>query len=310
MTGYPMNSLQRTQALTMLAVISASFAAAQTSHTLAGLVVDQSGGAIVGATVTLRAGSRMRASATTDSRGQFILGAVPEGRYQIQVEKNQFERALVDVGVGTAEVPPLRIELRVASVNQRVEVVHGTSEDLPYTVDRASTATKTETPILETPFSVEVVPHQVLDDQQAIRLSEVTRNVSGVQTNFGYGSLYEAFALRGFETNVTLRDGERASGGIGRSSVDLANVEDVEVLKGPAAMLYGRLEPGGMINVITKKPLTTPHYSLQQQFGSYNLFRTTLDATGPILQDGSLLYRAIYSYFSADQFMVHHCCPN
>jgi len=46
----------------------------------------------------------------------------------------------------------------------------------------------------------------------------VTRNVSGVQTNFGYGSLYEAFALRGFETNVTLRDGERPSGGIGRSA--------------------------------------------------------------------------------------------
>ena len=117
--------------------------------------------------------------------------------------------------------------------------------------------------------------------------------------------VFEPLALRGFETNVTLRDGERAAGGIGRSSVDLANIEDVEVLKGPAAMLYGRLEPGGMINVITKRPLAAPHYSLQQQFGSYSLFRTTLDATGPILQDGSLLYRAIYSYFNADQFITH-----
>ena len=127
------------------------------------------------------------------------------------------------------------------------------------TVESASTATKTDTPIREIPFSIQVVPHQIIDDQQATRLQDVTRNVSGVQTDFGYGGLYEAFALRGFETNVTLRDGERTAGGIGRSNVDLANVEEVEVLKGPAAMLYGRLEPGGMINVITKKPLTSPH---------------------------------------------------
>ena len=280
-------------------------AIAQNSRALTGAIVDQSGGAIVAADVTLRAGQRVLASAVTDSTGHFILAEVPEGQYQIDVDKPQFDRVRIDFTVGAAPISPFHIELKVASVSQKVDVVRGVSEDIPYSVERASTATKTDTPISETPFSVEVVPHQVLDDQQAIHLQDVTRNVSGVQTNFGYGGLYEAFALRGFETNVTLRDGERTAGGIGRSSVDLANVEDVEVLKGPAAMLYGRLEPGGMINVITKKPLAASHYSLQQQFGSYNLFRTTLDATGAILQDGSLLYRAIYSYFNSDQFIVH-----
>jgi iron complex outermembrane receptor protein len=80
-------------------------------------------------------------------------------------------------------------------------------------------ASKTDTPIMQTPFSVEVVPSQALADQQAIRLSDVAKNVSGVQTNWGYGQQYEGFALRGFEANATLRDGVRAVGeGGGRTS--------------------------------------------------------------------------------------------
>ncbi len=171
-----------------------------------------------------------------------------------------------------------------------------------YSRSNASTATKTDTPIIETPFSVQVVPQQILKDQQAVNLQDATKNISGVQTNYGYGNLYQAFAIRGFETNNILRNGQRNGGGDGRSMVEMANVDSVEVLKGPAAMLYGRLDPGGMVNVITKKPLDTEYYSLQQQFGSYNMYRTTLDATGPITKDKTLMYRLDYSYFDSDAF--------
>ena len=88
-------------------------------------------------------------------------------------------------------------------------------------------ATKTDTPIMQTPFSINLVPNQVIADQQGLRLSDVTKNVSGVQNNWGYGQIYEGFAIRGFETNTTLRDGLRAGGEAnGRTSVDMANVED------------------------------------------------------------------------------------
>ncbi len=70
-----------------------------------------------------------------------------------------------------------------------------------------------------------------------------------------------------------------AVSGIGRSGVDVVNIENVEVLKGPAAMIHGRVEPGGMINVVTKKPLDPSHYSLEQEFGSFSLYCTTVDAT-------------------------------
>ena len=82
----------------------------------------------------------------------------------------------------------------------------------------------------------------------------------------------------------------------------MANVERVEVLKGPGAILYGRSEPGGIVNIVTKQPLATPYYSVQQQFGSYNFYRTTADATGPLTKDDTLLYRVNVSYENSGSF--------
>src|SRR5208283_4014829 len=82
----------------------------------------------------------------------------------------------------------------------------------------------------------------------------------------------------------------------GANSVEFANVESVEVLKGPAAILYGAVEPGGIVNLNTKQPLETPAYSVQQQIGSYHSYRTSFDATGPLSQNKDVLYRFTGSY--------------
>ena len=68
---------------------------------------------------------------------------------------------------------------------------------------------------------------------------------------------------------------------------DTANLQSIEVLKGPAAILFGRGEPGGIIDIVVKRPLETPYYSVQQQESSYGVTRTTLDATGPLSDDKS-----------------------
>ncbi len=68
------------------------------------------------------------------------------------------------------------------------------------------------------------------------------------------------------------------------------------MLKGPAAMLYGLVEPGGIVNIITKEPLNAPYYSVNQQIGSFGLYRTSVDATGPVTEDGAWLYRMNMSY--------------
>ncbi len=171
-----------------------------------------------------------------------------------------------------------------------------------YVLPNATSGTKTDTPIMETPLNVQVISKQVLKDQQVISLDKALKNISGVTANRTFLGANSTF-LRGFSTNVLFRNGVRFDNNTGFSNgQQFANVESVEVLKGPAAILFGRVEPGGLINAITKQPLATPYYSLNQQFGSYDLFRTSIDATGPLTKDDTLLYRVNASFQSNNSF--------
>ena len=180
--------------------------------------------------------------------------------------------------------------------------VYGTAES-PYVVPDASTATMTDTPVMDTPLNIQTITQQVLQDQQVIRIDQALRNVSGIAFSNGgdtsFGNAFDSVVLRGFPTDSHLRNGMR----IDSSSSDtelftqqLANVQSIEVLKGPAAILYGAVEPGGVVNIVTKQPQATASVSAEQQFGSYGLYRTTVGATGPLNSDATVLYRVDASY--------------
>lgn len=178
--------------------------------------------------------------------------------------------------------------------------VRGTAE-VGYAAKRAATATKTDTPIMETPFSIQVVTQELLQDQQAYRLEDAIKNVSGIQSlPVPWSAAYETLQARGFTTEP-FRDGTR----ILFLTLPLANADQVEVLKGPAAIQYGRVEPGGMVNVVTKKPLADAGYSLEQQLGSYGFSRTTADLTGPLNQDRTWLYRLNVESLDKKGFVDH-----
>lgn len=173
-----------------------------------------------------------------------------------------------------------------------------------YKVEAADTATKTDTPILETPVSIQVIPLQVLEDQKVSRLDDALNNVSGViRSNDSYGT-GDSFSIRGFDQmESTYEDGlkldQYTTSGLTRST---ANIERIEVVKGPASVLFGRSEPGGLVNIVTKQPLDSPYYSAEQQAGSYGFYRTLADATGPLNSDKSLLYRLNLDYENAGSF--------
>jgi iron complex outermembrane receptor protein len=167
--------------------------------------------------------------------------------------------------------------------------------DRPYVAPNASSGTKTDTPIMETPLNIQVVPQQVLQDQKITTLEQALKNVSGVKASSNYG-LQEQIFLRGFSTQTTFRNGFRIDDALGNGVRAMTNVDSVEVLKGPAAILYGRVEPGGAVNVVTKQPQATPYYSLEQSVGSWGHYLTNFDATGPVNQDKTLLYRVNASY--------------
>lgn len=174
--------------------------------------------------------------------------------------------------------------------------------DKHYAAPNSSFATKTDTPIMETPLNIQVLPKAVLDDQQAIKMDQALKYVSGVTTGQAAGGLTDQPTIRGFFNYNLFRNGFRIDASGPEGTRNMANVQSIEVLKGPAAMLYGRVEPGGMVNIVTKKPLESDYYSVQQQFGSFDLYRTSIDATGPIADNKNLLYRMNLDYENSGSF--------
>ncbi|MBG0811572.1 TonB-dependent receptor [Methylosinus sp. H3A] len=233
----------------------------------------------------------------------YRFGGPDETAVSIILAQNDAVRS--DAG-GAEALPPIDVGAEAAQVRAggrgdgRGEN-GGAGNSNAYKVESTSTATKTNTPIIETPVSVQVVPQQILRDQQIVVIDDALANVSGV-TPIPVAGLQSGFLVRGFESYKYYLDGVRVDNKFTPITREMANVESVEVLKGPASILYGRLEPGGLINVVTKQPSREAHYDLQQQIGSYGLYRTTAGATGPLTADKSLLYRIDAAYENADSF--------
>lgn len=138
----------------------------------------------------------------------------------------------------------------------------------------------------------------MIEQQNVILLEDALKNVSSVFTGFEAGNNQDNFTIRGFDANFIYRDGVRLL----IPQIDPAGIERIDVLKGAAASNYGRVEPAGLINVVTKKPLTEPYYSIQQQIAENDFYRTEIDATGPITADKSWLYRTVFAYQNNDSF--------
>lgn len=177
----------------------------------------------------------------------------------------------------------------------------GPHDPAAYAVPNSSTGTKTDTPIMQTPLSVQVVPQQVLQDQQVVVLDQALQNVSAVAT-IANGGLQQCYMIRGFFTCNYYLDGVRVNNFWTPPQRDMADIQQAEVLKGPASILYGRLEPGGLIELDTKQPQIAPYYSIEQQIGSYGFYRTVMDMTGPVTSDNNLLYRFDAAYQNAGSF--------
>ncbi|WP_308253626.1 TonB-dependent receptor plug domain-containing protein [Geminocystis sp. GBBB08] len=207
-------------------------------------------------------------------------------------------------GIPTAQVIPSEINLVLgltagdtATSQTQIEIIatQEAQQSRGYFVPNASTGTRTDTPIIETPFSVQVVPQQVIRSQQATNIQEVLQNVSSVVSQSTSQGRSANFNIRGFGnplgTSVpVLRDGYRVYGSFDPIP-EVANLEQVEVLKGPSSILYGQIQPGGMINLVSKKPLNEPFAEIELQLGNYGLVRPRFDLSGPLSRDGQFLYR-------------------
>lgn len=195
--------------------------------------------------------------------------------------------------------PDCHAEERAKTLD-KIEVVARPDQDTDYRASQARSATKTATPLMETPVAVQVLPRAVLEDQKVSTIKEALENVSGVRAQPSLGGT-SGYLIRGFRTGNIYRNGLLTTSGSSLGDFDAANLERIEVVKGPA-QLYGRTEPGGVINLSTKRALETPYAMLEQSLGSFDFYRSQWDAGGPLSQDSDWQYRFSGAYQDNESF--------
>jgi len=169
-----------------------------------------------------------------------------------------------------------------------------------YRTTETSGATFVPTPILNLPQSVQVVTQQLIEDQRPLTLSDALKNVSGFSSLRNSGEIFRAFNVRGFNLIDLTVDGMRQTYGLDAQPDGLANVERIEVLKGPTGALYGRGGMGGTVNIDTKDPLPTRRFVGSFSTGYGGLIQPTADLTGPLNASASVRGRLVADYEKRD----------
>ncbi|KAF1068908.1 MAG: Ferrichrome outer membrane transporter/phage receptor [Pseudomonas citronellolis] len=172
--------------------------------------------------------------------------------------------------------------------------------DRGYRAKASSTAGKTSTALAETPRSISVVTRQRMADQQSQTLTDVLGYVPGIFAPpfaAGDGLAGDLFFVRGF--NATdwgyglLRDGLRVQGNRYDTTSEPYGLERVEVFRGPTSILYGENAPGGVVNLVSKRPTATPRGEVQLTYGSHDRKQLGIDVSGPLTEQGNILGRVV-----------------
>jgi iron complex outermembrane receptor protein len=152
---------------------------------------------------------------------------------------------------------------------------------------------------MDVPQSIQVIDAEIIEQQQAIRLSDVIKNANGVYVGSARGGAQESFFSRGYDmsANNMFKNGFRYNAG---SIPDVASLEKVEFLKGGSALLYGNVAPGGILNLVTKTPKFTEGGQLTMQAGSYSFYKPSVDFYGPL--NKWIAYRINASYENSQSF--------
>ncbi len=149
------------------------------------------------------------------------------------------------------------------------------------------------------PQSISIIPQQILQDQQITTVESALQNVAGITLTDSPRNAFTSVNIRGFDVFRIFVDGLRF-----QNTVDeTANIERIEVLKGPATLFFGRGNPGGTINIIRKKPLDVPFYQVEASAGSFNFYRTAFDISGPVTPSKNVLYRITGSLLFSESFV-------
>lgn len=201
--------------------------------------------------------------------------------------------------------PNSSIELQNIDIQSATDIETAQGPVQGYRATRSASATRTDTSLHETPQSISVVTREAVEDIGATRLQDALDYAGGVgrANNFG-GQGLTTFTVRGFTTGEFYRNGFPINRGY-PNMPDASTIERLEVLRGPATTLYGRGDPGGTFNVVSKQPLAERSVTLGSQLNDQGMKRGTLDASGPLDEEGRFAYRLNVVGEGGDTFRDH-----
>jgi len=191
-----------------------------------------------------------------------------------------------------------------AATAKTLDTVQVRDERRPYRNLNVTGATKTDALIRDVPQNIQIIGTDLLRDVAALDLAGALDLSSSISRQSNYGGMWVNYGLRGFTGDVNfgsdyMVNGFNASRGYGGVR-DNVNVESVELLKGPSSALYGRGEPGGTVNITTRKPLFKAANTAELSIGNWNNRRAAIDVTGPLAQ--TLAYRLSAAWHEGDSF--------
>lgn len=253
---------------------------AQENRSISGVIKNDAGQPIPHATIFIN-----NQTVISSGNGGFTLPSLPAGTYKVRVSSVGYQTREISVTVTAAqsELPAITLAA-LAGELQTVEITGRRDEG--YKSNYSFAATKVAIPVTEIPSTVSTITQQLIKDRQAVRFEDVARNTNVRVTNNG-----RSVIIRGFVSTNRLINGLRTLTDNYRFSAISPVVESYEVIKGPSSSMFGNMSPGGVINLVTKKPLAQKKQQMSFSVGSFNTVRADMDFTGKVTDDGSVLYR-------------------
>lgn len=273
-------------------MLLASAAAMAQTGTITGKVTTSDRQPASYVTITVK---ELQLATLTDDEGIFRLAQVKPGNYTVTASHIGLATREYSVTVSANANASISIELNETSRQLDHVIVDGKRS----LNARPATVGKIAIDPMDLPQSISVVNASLIRHQQAQRLSDVIRNVNGVYLAGARASTQETFYARGYNlgSNNLFKNGTRINTG---AMPEVSSLEKVEILKGSAAILYGNVAPGGIINIVTRQPKFNWGGEVSMRTGSFGLYKPAFDVYGPVT--GNIAFRVNGTYESSESF--------
>ncbi|MDX5419817.1 MAG: TonB-dependent receptor, partial [Hymenobacteraceae bacterium] len=272
---------------------------------LKGHVTDLNGKALTGASIVIE---ELRLGVNSSEEGSFVLHHLPHGRFEVRVLMMGYESAVQQVEIHKGETTELFFQLKLKA-NQMAEVeVFGIRDKQPEKLD---VITRLPLKPSEQIQSISVISDRLIQEQGALTITDVTRNVPGVYNFATYGNRRESMSSRGFRGIPVVKNGVRINSDFRGTGVltDMEGVESIQVMKGASSITQGMAGdiggPGGIINIVTKTPKFERGGYAALRVGSFGQVRPSFDVYGPLNESKTVAFRVNGALERADSYRSH-----